>query len=220
MDCIAHRGFAGDYPENTVTAFRQAARDADWVECDVRRCDSGEVVVVHDETVDRVTGASGAVADLDRDELAALDVCGSGEGVPTLRNVVDPLPPAAGVVVDLKEGGLAADVADVLGGHPGGVLLSSFDGAALAEAALVCDLPLALLVERDRDERLGRAVDLGCTAIHPHWDLCDEDFVAEAHEAGLTVNAWTIRDRTAALSARAAGVDGIITDERAFCPDG
>ena len=217
MRCIAHRGFAGEFAENTVGAVAAAADHADWVEVDVRRCGSGELVVVHDETVDRVTDTTGEVAHLSRTELANLNVLGSGEGVPTLAEVVDVLPAAVGLNVELKEGGLASDAVDALGAFEGPVLVSSFDAGVLAEVTVLSDYPRALLIEADADERLARALDLDCTAVHPHWDLCDERFVTRAREADVTVHAWTITDSVGAVSARNAGVDGIITDYRRFC---
>lgn len=216
MDCIAHRGFAAAAPENTVRALTDAAAVADAVEFDVRRCESGELVVVHDETVDHVTDSSGRVDEHSRAELAALDVRDSGEGVPTLGEVLAAIP-ETDVVVDVKESGLAADIADGLADHGGDVLVSAFDAGVLAEVAVVSDLSLALLVDGDREGRLDRALELDCRAIHPHWDLCEERYVSTARESGLAVNAWTIRDTVDAISARSAGVDGMIVDDPAFC---
>jgi len=98
MRLIAHRGFADRYPENTLRAVREASRFADEVEVDVRRCDSGELVVVHDCTVDRVTDEEGAVAHHSLAELRALDVLGTGEGVPTLAEVLSAVPPTVWIV--------------------------------------------------------------------------------------------------------------------------
>lgn len=58
MRLIAHRGFAATAPENTIAAVQSAADHADAVEFDVQRCGSGELVVIHDDTIDRVTGTS------------------------------------------------------------------------------------------------------------------------------------------------------------------
>lgn len=219
MRCIAHRGFAGEFAENTVGAVSAAAEHADWVEVDVRQCATGEVVVIHDESVDRVTNATGKVGELAQSELARLNVLDSGEGVPTLGEVLEAIPESVGINVELKESGLATAVVDVLAGHDGGVLVSSFDAGALAEVTVLADYPRALLVESDPKERIARAAELDCTAIHPHWDLCDERFVARAHDANLTVNAWTIRDSVGAVAARNAGVDGYISDYRQFCEE-
>jgi hypothetical protein len=81
---------------------------ADAVAVDVRRCGSGDLVVVQDATVDRVTNREGAVVDMTAAELVALDVLGSGEGVPALDRVLDAA--AAPVNLELKERGWAADV--------------------------------------------------------------------------------------------------------------
>jgi glycerophosphoryl diester phosphodiesterase len=150
---------------------------------------------------------------LSEPELAAY----AGRECTRLAEVLEVLPPSTGINVDLKENGLATDAVDVLGAHDGGVLISSFDAGVLAEVTVLADYPRALLVEADPEERLARAADLNCTAIHPHWDICDERFVSRAHDANLTVNAWTIRDSVGAVSARNAGVDGFITDHSDFC---
>jgi glycerophosphoryl diester phosphodiesterase len=82
MDLIAHRGCAGQHPENTVRAVRKSSRRFPAVELDVRRCRTGELVVFHDETVDRVTDGTGSVAAMDWDRLRSLEVLESGERNP------------------------------------------------------------------------------------------------------------------------------------------
>jgi glycerophosphoryl diester phosphodiesterase len=216
--CIAHRGFADTYPENTVTAVRSAAAaGADAVEVDVRRCGSGEVVVVHDATVDRVTDGSGPVADHSAAELRGLDVLGTGEGVPTLDAVLDALPGSVAANVELKERGLAADALAVAADHESDLLVSSFDPEALREAGEAGTDPRALLFDGDVDAAVGVARRLDCRALHPHWERCTDPFVARAHAAGFEVNAWTVRSAGTAASLAAAGVDGHIADAPAFC---
>jgi glycerophosphoryl diester phosphodiesterase len=210
-DLIAHRGFAGDHPENTLGAVRTASTAADAVEVDVRRCDSGDLVVVHDETVDRVTDASGPVSEFSREELAALDVFDSGEGVPTLAAVLS----AAGdtlVNVELKEA-VAEDVVRVVDEVDANVLYSSFHPEHLrALRAADPDADLAFVTHGGTEDPIGHTTALDCVAVHPEASTVDTDLVAEAHEAGLAVNAWTVRDRETAKHLREAGVDGIVSD--------
>lgn len=222
MECIAHRGFAGVQPENTRSAVRRAAAaGADALEIDVRRCASGEVVVCHDETVDRVTDGSGRVADLPFERLAALDVLGTGEGIPGLEELLAAVPGEMGVTVELKESGLSADVLTALAGRPGDWWLAAFDPATI-EAVNDVDAtaPTALLAAPDQfDHPVDRARELGCRAVHPHHDLCTAALVSTAADAGLAVNAWTVRSRATAQRLAAAGVDGCIADAPAYCVD-
>ncbi len=214
MKLIAHRGFAFEHPENTLAAVRAASQVADAVEFDVRRCGSGDLVVIHDATVDRVTDATGAVADRSAAELRVLDVLGSGEGVPTLRDALDAIPPDVGVNAELKEPETAADAAAVLRRAPHDVLVSSFHADALAGVRdAASGLPVALLFESDPDASRRRALALDCAAVHPEAPLClDTDLVAAAHDAGLDVNAWTVQDRETAAALRRIGTDAIIAD--------
>jgi len=207
---IAHRGFAAEAPENTLGAIRRSADRADAVEVDARRCGSGELVVIHDETVDRVTDGQGRVDEHTRDELAALSVLGSGEGVPTLDEVASAIPDGVGLLLEIKEPGIARDAlaaaADV-----DDLLVSSFLPAALAECRWVDDdVPLALnVVESDG---IAEARGLDCAAVHPHLGRCAADYVDRARAAGLDVNAWTVEDRETARELADVGVDGVIAD--------
>jgi len=85
---IAHRGGRVYKPENTIAAFQHAIdTGADWIEMDVQRTKDGELVVIHDETVDRTTDGTGRVADLTLEQIRALDA-GNGERVPTFAEVI------------------------------------------------------------------------------------------------------------------------------------
>lgn len=103
---LGHRGDSGNYPENTLLALRQALRaGADGVELDVMRCASGEVVVVHDDDLLRVTqkapGSAQPVRESTLAELRRFDI-GRGERVPTLAEVCEELGPHALINVELK----------------------------------------------------------------------------------------------------------------------
>ncbi len=219
MRCIAHRGFAGVHPENTLRAVRAAVEaGADAVEVDARRCDSGELVVVHDRTVDRVTDATGTVGDLPLADLQSLRVLDTHEGIPTLDAIYDAVPGDVPINVELKERGIAADALDVVAGHDNRTLLSSFDEETLREARTVGAESLAYLVARNTGGQLDRARRLAVDAIHPRVQVCTPSFVEIAHDAGLSVNAWTVRSREDTAQLAAAGVDGLIADAPAYCP--
>jgi glycerophosphoryl diester phosphodiesterase len=113
---IAHRGFAGVHPENTLTAVEQAATGLgpdgppEMVEVDVMPSADGEVVVFHDLELGRVTDAPPALADqfvweTPYETLSKLDVLGTDETIPRLDTVLDALPPEIGVNVEFKNPG-------------------------------------------------------------------------------------------------------------------
>ncbi|UPW00684.1 glycerophosphodiester phosphodiesterase [Halorussus gelatinilyticus] len=120
VSLIAHRGFAGVYPENTVAAVEQAASGVavgaspEMVEIDVMPTADGEIVTFHDSDLGRVTDAPADLADrkvweTPYETLAELDVLGTGERVPTLEEILDALPADVGVNVEFKNPG-SADV--------------------------------------------------------------------------------------------------------------
>ena len=117
---IAHRGFAGTQPENTLTAFAHAAgvtggaAPADAVELDVMPTADGEVVAFHDDDLRRLTDAPPAlrhrpVWETPYARLERLDVLDSGESIPRLSEVLDIVPPDVAVNVEFKNPG-SADV--------------------------------------------------------------------------------------------------------------
>jgi len=213
MECVAHRGFMRVNPENTLAAVEAAvAAGADGVELDVRRCGSGELVVVHDATVDRVTGARGRVESFTAAELEALSVLGSGEGIPTLAAVCRTVPPDVRLNLELKERGTAADAVEIARAHDCDLLLSSASAATLAEESGV---DRAYIFSDAPELMLDEAADLGCTAVHPHWHLCTDSFLTAAREHGFEVNAWTVPNH--AVAAAVEAVDGLIADAPRYC---
>lgn len=209
---IAHRGFAGEYPENTLAAFRRAARTADAVEMDVRRCGSGELVVVHDATLDRVTDAAGRVDETPLAKLRAADVLGSGEGVPTLEAALVAIPADTAIVAELKEPVVddalrALEVANE-------VLVTSFEPAVVERVARRPGVRAARLALPGDTAALRHAIDVGCAAVHPERSsvVLSPDYVERAHAAGLAVNVWNVAGPEDAARLAAAGVDGIAAD--------
>ena len=91
MVVIGHRGFSARYPENTLTAFRQALRTgADGVECDVQQTIDGHYVVVHDPDLGRTVGVAGRIDLMELADIVA--VAGSAGRVPTLDEVLAAVP--------------------------------------------------------------------------------------------------------------------------------
>jgi glycerophosphoryl diester phosphodiesterase len=223
----AHRGASADAPENTLAAFSLAhEQGADGVELDAQRCASGEVVVLHDESLARTTGFGALVTHASWSVVRTLDA-GSwkserfrGERIPLLAEVLEDFP---GLVnVELKcdradDGGLTAEVVRVVRDTraEGRVLLSSFNPACLWRARwLAPSIPRAALFEADQNWRLRRALApaLGACALHPEKVLATPARVARWSRRGYAVACWTVDDREEAARLYESGVGGLFTN--------
>ena len=211
---IAHRGCADQYPENTVLAAERSAPYVDMIEVDVQRCGSGELVVFHDDELDRLTDATGSVATTDWERLRELTVLDSEQHIPLLSDLLDAVPADTAVNVELKHEGMAADVMDAASAVENEILFSSFSATALREIRERDDAAsLALVVADSPEISRSIAADLGCVAVHPDYELVlGTEFVARAHEDGFAVNAWTVDDEETAAALVEAGVDGLFVD--------
>jgi len=142
---IAHRGCPRQYPENTLTALRSAGSRAGAVEFDVRRCGTGESVVIHDERLDRVTDADGLVSETSVTELQRVHVMDSNAHVPTLQEVFQTVPEGVTLHIELKEPSVIDDVAMYTDQFAHDVIVSSFDPTALTAAVSAGLTDVALL---------------------------------------------------------------------------
>lgn len=211
---IGHRGCADQHPENTVLAVQQSAPHVDMVEIDVQRCASGELVVFHDEKLDRLTSASGRVAETDWQTLNSLTILDSDQTIPRLSDILTAVPPDTGVNIELKHDGLAADVLAATAGVENDLLFSSFSVPALQELRREdADIRLALVIGDTSGTAIQTAVTLDCVAIHPNHDLVlSTELRQVAQENGFEVNTWTVDDADTASRLVAAGVDGLFVD--------
>src|SRR5512146_139161 len=226
MLTIAHRGASALHPENTLHAFIAAAGlGVDMCEFDVRMTRDGEVVVIHDATVNRTTDGRGRVAAMSLAAIKRLDAgirFGAefrGERIPTLAEVAGALARAGGgkcgMDVELKARGLESRVCGILRGCGAieSAIVSSFDRDQLKTvAAQEPGLRLALLGEKAPAALLEAAAAMHAFAIAPRFDIADVDLCAEAHRRGLAVYVWTVDDAAAMRRLAAAGVDGIMTN--------
>ena len=222
MEIVEHSGYGGAFPENTRQAFEQAAETADWVELDVRRCRSDELVVFHDETLDRLTGASGRVVATPWEQLREVEVLDSGERVPLLDEALSAIPDDTGVQVELKDVGLADEVLETLADHDNDAVLISFSPLALYEvtqfgpSADIGHILYEGLFEDAPELGLDTAAHLDCETVHTFYGMGSEpELVAAAHDRGLRVQTAP-PERTATEdvleACRSAGVDLLSVD--------
>jgi glycerophosphoryl diester phosphodiesterase len=111
---IAHRGASAYEPENSIAAFQKAAALNAWaIELDIRRCKSGELVLLHDADIFRVTGVHSLVQDMTLQELQAIKLK-NGEPIPTLEAALDAINGKCNIILDLKEENIAQDVVRII----------------------------------------------------------------------------------------------------------
>lgn len=221
---IAHRGASGTRPENTLASFREAvALGADMIELDVQLCRDGEVVVLHDDTLDRTTNGGGFVRDHTLADLRRLDAGAwfgapyAGERVPTLEEVLRAV--RLPINVELKQGGgtgleevTLARVQEA--GALDRIVFSSFDPAILVRLrALTADAALAVLWT---SRRLAPALELarrvGARALHLRKSAASREGIAAARESGLEVRLWTVNEPRQFAHLEAWGAHAVFTD--------
>ena len=209
---IGHRGAAGLAPENTLASFRRAVElGVDAVELDVHVVD-GELVVIHDDTVERTTDGTGALGDYGLAALRALDA-GDGERIPLLDEVFEAVPRSVGINVELKGTGSGAVLADRLGDDGHAVLVSSFDRQELRQFhARRPEVPCAPLHHRLRRGMAAEARALGAWSINVAEGLVERTLVERLGAAGFPVLAYTVNDAARAAHLAKLGVAGVFTD--------
>jgi glycerophosphoryl diester phosphodiesterase len=222
---IAHRGASADFPENTLAAFAGAiVADADMCELDVHRTADGEIVVIHDDTINRTSDGRGKVAEL---TLAQLKKFSAGawfatsfaaERIPLLREVLDLVKERCALNIELKAPGVASQVCTVIreARVEDSALVSSFNAEALADVrALAPEIRVGLLTSRMPERSLERAVQLKAAAINPAFELVSAAFCSHARRYGLAIYPWTADDPDVMRKLINAGVDGIMTNHPA-----
>jgi glycerophosphoryl diester phosphodiesterase len=228
MRLLAHRGASADFPENTLEAFAGAvAQGADGVELDVMRCATGELVVCHDEWLDRLAGLHWDVRATPWRQLKRLDV-GSRLGfpparVPLLDEVFDLLPSHLAINVELKcitvdDRGLSLSVAQRVHDRKlaDRVFLSSFNPYCLVRVARAYpSLPRGFLIDPDlawAPQAWFWLPVTALTSVHPHFSQITAERVNRWHARGWAVAAWTVDDVLEARRLRALGVEDLITN--------
>lgn len=213
MIIFGHRGAPG-YPrraENTSSSFTRALNaGATGLEFDVRRCGDGQLVVIHDDTIDRTTNGKGRVANLTYDQLRRFDA-GFGEPIPLLSSILDQFGAKCLLNIELKDNGIAEDVKKlVLEKHmERHVIASSFDWNELLPC--VPQVPIALLASR-LPNLVSTAAAMHATAIHPSRNIVAPSLIDAARKIGLRVHVWTVNDPGDIQYFHNLGVDGIFTD--------
>ena len=217
---IGHRGACGYGPENTLLSFEKALQlNVDMIELDVQLCKTGEIIVIHDDKVDRTTNGKGYVSEKSFEELRSLDA-GKGESIPLLSEVIDVIAREKIINIELKGEGTAQPVLALINEYIRGkgwscddFLISSFNHHALVEVKKT-DPEIKIGVNTS-SVPLGHAEfaqRLGAFSVHPSIEFINSAFVEDAHNRGLKVYVWTVNDYDDIERMKSMDVDGMFSD--------
>jgi glycerophosphoryl diester phosphodiesterase len=218
---IAHRGASAYAPENTLAAFDLALQlGCRHLELDVDLSRDGQIIVMHDDTVDRTTGDTGPVGSHTLAELRALEAGAwfgpqfTGERIPTYAEILERYRGRAHLHTELKKRAphLASSVADLVRqyGMVDHVTVTSFQYQRLVETrAYAPELPTGWLVREVSDATIAQAQALGLTQICPRANTVTPALVRRLHAEGFVVRAWGVDDEALMRQVVEAGADGM-----------
>lgn len=217
---IGHKGTAGYAPENTLASFQKALNlSVDMIELDVHKSKSGEIVVIHDNTVDKTTNGSGKVGELTLKELKKLDA-GNGERIPTLTEVLDLVDNKIKINIEIKTRDATKRVVKIIEEYVQknytykSFLVSSFDYRNLIKVKLLnFKIPLGVITKRKLILlNLLFAQLVNAYSINILYTSVSKKIIKQAHALGLKVFVWTVNEPRDIERMKKLGVDGVFSD--------
>lgn len=232
VDNVAHRGASGYAPENTIAAFDLAVdMKADYIEIDVQRSKDGELVLIHDTTVNRTTNGTGRVGELTLEQLRKLDAGSwfgsefAGELIPTFDEILDRYRGKIGILVELKAPelypGIEEQVAEALKKRNmdkpknNKIIIQSFNFESVKKVnELLPRIPIGVLTSNRAHTTVEALQEFSTYAdwFNPSYGIVTKELVEQVHALGMKIGSWTVRTPEAADFLFEMGVDAIITD--------
>jgi glycerophosphoryl diester phosphodiesterase len=228
---LAHRGFAAAYPENTMKSFMEAAKaGADGLELDVQMTKDGELVVIHDEKIDRTTNGTGFVKDYNLKELRKFDAgCHHKTAVKK-----EPIPLLEEVLAWLSETGLVCNIElkNSIIPYEGmeekvismvrdfnlseQIIISSFNHYSIVYSyRLAPEIEIAPLLSEGLYMPWIYAQSIRAKGFHPHWRAAPDEIVKAALESGIEVRPYTVNKDSELERFFKINCSAVITDDPA-----
>jgi len=217
---IGHRGAMGHETENTLASVQKAIDlEVDMIEIDIFKIKSGEIVVFHDELVDRLANATGRIEEYGISYVKQMVLDGN-HSIPLLRDVLNLINNKVRLNIELKGAGTCDRVNHILkyyiekkGWTLDNFLISSFKWDELREFRRINrDIPIAILTEGNPLDAIDIAKELNAEAINPDFEKLDLGVATKIKEAGFKIYTWTINEASDIELAKSWSVDGIITN--------
>ncbi len=211
---IGHRGAKGHVAENTVASFAKAIElGVDLIELDVYLSKDGEVIVIHDETVDRTTNKTGLVSNFTASELNQM-------GIPTLREVLELVDKKCGVNIEIKDPLATQKVVEIIEefeAHFNWVYqqfqVSSFIWETLETISkLNSAILLGVLTEDSVASAMAFAKKIKVHSINPYFKLLNQENCNSMQNSGYKIYTWTVNSAEDLIFVKTLPIDGIISD--------
>ena len=211
---IGHRGAKGYVAENTLASFAKAIElGCDGIELDVWLTIDDEVVVIHDETIDRTTDGYGRINNFLYDEIAVFDI-------PTLEHVIALVNKRCFINIEIKDAKTTEFVVEIINEQVEkcsysyeDFIVSSFDWVTLQQVCLLNEkIQIGVLTATDLDLAFAFAKFIKAKTINPYFHLLNEENVKKIQIAGFEIHTWTVNEIEDIEQMKVLKVDGIISD--------
>jgi glycerophosphoryl diester phosphodiesterase len=211
---IGHRGAKGYEPENTLISFEKAIDlNVDGIELDVHLSSDGEIMVIHDKTIDRTTNGKGFVNHFTASELKKYEI-------PTLTEVLNLINQKCFINIELKGIGTTKPIIELVehyildqNWNYTDFLVSSFDWKMLEEVQLLNPkIQIGVLTEESISAALAFAKNIKAFSIHPNYKLLTKENVALMQKNGFEVYPWTVNSIEDIQKIKSFNANGIISD--------
>lgn len=216
---IGHRGAKGHLAENTLESIKKALKlGVDGIEIDVHRCASGQLVVFHDFTLDRMTNGTGEVSKQTLKQLKQVEVKGHCQ-IPTLSEVLTFVDNKCLLNIELKGQDTAKEASRLIdffvekkGWNYNNILVSSFQKDLLETVYKINDkIPLSVLTNANLDESVNFAKTIHAVSIHVDYTMLTQEIVDDLKQ-DFKVITYTVNNLNPIKRIKSYGVDGIISD--------
>ena len=211
---IGHRGAKGYVAENTLASFQKAIDlQVDGIELDVHVSRDGEIMVIHDETIDRTTSGKGFVKNLSSNELQFY-------GIPTLCEVLDLINNNLLVNIELKSDHSVEKVIEIINFYCSeknwninNFIISSFQWEYLETAKyLNKNIKIGVLTEEKIETAIDFAIANQSFSINPYFKLLNSENVELMHKEKIQIHTWTVNSLEDLTFVKKLKVDAIISD--------
>jgi len=225
---ISHRGYSAKFPENTISAIEGGIQaGSNGIEFDIHKCASGEIVVIHDATLDRTTNGEGKVSETSLTNIQKLDAGFwkdekfAGEKIPTLNNALDSFEGnLATAVIEIKDSNIdARNLAKLIKLHNVDFCVIAFSSDKIvelksADKSLRCGLLVGNIPEGNSPAfwLAQKAKELSCEVLSINYKILDQDIISTLKKQNVEVWAWTVNDISVMQTLINWGIDGITTD--------